>query len=43
MNQASTGASIGLARAIDKNSYGYLSEYHAFGKTDEEAGITPKI
>jgi len=31
-------ASIGLARPIDKSSYGYLSEYHAFGKTDEEAG-----
>ena len=31
-------ASIGLARPIDKRSYGYLSEYHAFGKTDEEAG-----
>ena len=31
-------ASIGLARPIGKSSYGYLSEYHAFGKTDEEAG-----
>ena len=31
-------ASIGLARPIDKSSYGYLSEYHAFGETDEEAG-----
>jgi len=31
-------ASIGLARPRDKKCYGYLSEYHAFGKTDDEAG-----
>jgi hypothetical protein len=30
--------SIGLARPIDKSSYRYLSEYHAFGRMDEEAG-----
>ena len=31
-------ASIGLARPIEKSYYGYLSEYHAFGKTEAEAG-----
>ena len=31
-------ASIGLALPADSSSYGYLSEHHAFGKTDEECG-----
>jgi len=30
--------SVGLAIPADKNSYGYLSEHHDFGKTDEECG-----
>ncbi|MBC8231920.1 arginine decarboxylase, pyruvoyl-dependent [bacterium] len=31
-------ASIGLAIPADKNQYGYLSEYHSFGETDEQTG-----
>ena len=31
-------SSVGMAIPADPNSYGYLSEYHAYGKTDEEAG-----
>ena len=31
-------ASVGMAIPSDPNSYGYLSEYHAYGATDEEAG-----
>jgi arginine decarboxylase len=31
-------ASVGVALPADKNSYGYLSEHHAFGSTDEECG-----
>jgi len=31
-------ASIGVALPSDKESYGYLSEHHAFGATDEECG-----
>ncbi len=31
-------ASIGCAVPADKNAYGYLSEHHAFGQTDEAAG-----
>jgi arginine decarboxylase len=31
-------ASIGLALPADKKVYGYLSEHHSFGQTDEEAG-----
>jgi len=31
-------ASVGLAVPGDKNTYGYLSEYHGFGMTDEKAG-----
>jgi arginine decarboxylase len=31
-------ASVGMAIPADPNSYGYLSEYHAYGETDEEAG-----
>ena len=31
-------ASVGMAIPADSNSYGYLSEHHAEGATDEEAG-----
>ena len=31
-------ASIGIARPKDPESYGYLSEHHSFGETDEIAG-----
>lgn len=31
-------ASIGVAQPADPNQYGYLSEHHPFGETDERAG-----
>ena len=31
-------ASIGLATPADGDQYGYLSEHHSFGETDEKAG-----
>jgi len=31
-------ASVGLAVPTDKNNYGYLSEHHSFGQTDNIAG-----
>jgi len=31
-------SSIGLAQPSDPNQYGYLSEHHPFGETDEKAG-----
>ena len=31
-------ASIGVARPRDRKQYGYLSEHHAFGQTEELAG-----
>lgn len=31
-------ASIGVAQPADDNMYGYLSEHHPFGETDEKAG-----
>lgn len=31
-------ASIGCAVPADENAYGYLSEHHGFGETDEKAG-----
>ena len=31
-------ASIGVAVPNDSNQYGYLSEHHAFGETDEKSG-----
>lgn len=31
-------SSIGCAVPADSNNYGYLSEHHAFGETDEQAG-----
>lgn len=31
-------SSIGVAQPADPNTYGYLSEHHPFGETDERAG-----
>ncbi len=31
-------ASIGLAQPTDPENYGYLSEHHAFGETDDKCG-----
>lgn len=31
-------SSIGCAVPADENAYGYLSEHHSFGETDEKAG-----
>ncbi|MBN2402346.1 MAG: arginine decarboxylase, pyruvoyl-dependent [Spirochaetes bacterium] len=31
-------ASVGLAIPSDKKAYGYISEHHAFGQTEKEAG-----
>lgn len=31
-------ASIGLALPGDRNAYGYLSEHHSFGETEQQAG-----
>ncbi len=31
-------ASIGCAIPTDRNAYGYISEYHAFGQTERQAG-----
>ncbi len=31
-------ASVGVARPKDKESFGYLSEYHDYGINDEDAG-----
>ncbi len=31
-------SSIGLALPMDRNTYGYLSEHHSFGETEEVAG-----
>jgi arginine decarboxylase len=31
-------ASIGVALPADHNQFGYLSEHHPFGETDEKAG-----
>ena len=33
-------ASIGCAIPSDSSTYGYLSEYHAFGESEKEAGDT---
>lgn len=37
-NNRLTAASIGLAVPADPNNYGYLSEHHSYGETDEKAG-----
>src|ERR1017187_81660 len=31
-------SSIGVAIPADRNAYGYLSEHHSFGETEEQAG-----
>jgi len=31
-------ASVGCAIPTDRNTYGYISEYHAFGQTGRQAG-----
>lgn len=31
-------SSIGVARPTDQDKYGYLSEHHTFGQTEQEAG-----
>lgn len=31
-------ASIGVALPADRNTFGYLSEHHSFGQTDEDCG-----
>lgn len=31
-------SSIGVARPADPNKYGYLSEHHTYGQTEQEAG-----
>lgn len=31
-------ASIGLAKPAARETYGYISEYHAFGQTEKQAG-----
>jgi arginine decarboxylase len=31
-------SSIGVAIPADKNTYGYLSEHHSFGESEEQAG-----
>jgi arginine decarboxylase len=31
-------SSIGLAMPADRSTYGYLSEHHSYGETDEQAG-----
>jgi arginine decarboxylase len=31
-------ASVGCAIPADKNAYGYISEHHAFGQTEKQAG-----
>nr|VFJ66578.1 MAG: arginine decarboxylase [Candidatus Kentron sp. FW] len=30
-------ASVGLAQPVDPNDYGYISEHHGFGETEEQA------
>lgn len=33
-----TAASIGVAIPADRNTYGYLSEHHSFGESEDQAG-----
>ena len=37
-NHRLISASVGLAIPKDKNQYGYISEHHSFGETDEQSG-----
>ena len=39
-NRRLIAASIGCAIPSDPKTYGYLSEYYAFGQTEKEAGDT---
>jgi arginine decarboxylase len=32
------GASVGIAIPKDKNQYGYISEHHSYGETEQRAG-----
>jgi len=32
------GSSVGIAFPTDRNQYGYISEYHAYGKEEMEVG-----
>jgi arginine decarboxylase len=37
-NRRLLAASIGVAVPADRNQYGYLSEHHSFGETEDQAG-----
>ena len=37
-NRRLVATSIGVAIPSDKNQYGYLSEHHSYGETEEQAG-----
>lgn len=37
-NRRLIASSIGVARPKDRKKFGYLSEHHSFGETDDEAG-----
>ncbi len=37
-NRRLLATSIGVAIPADRNQYGYLSEHHSFGETDDQAG-----
>ncbi|MDD2774014.1 MAG: arginine decarboxylase, pyruvoyl-dependent [Elusimicrobiales bacterium] len=37
-NHRLISASVGLAIPADKTMYGYISEHHSFGETDEQSG-----
>jgi len=37
-NHRLIAASVGLAVPKDKNHYGYISEHHSYGETDEQTG-----
>ena len=37
-NRRLIAASIGVAIPRDRNQYGYLSEHHSYGQTEEQAG-----
>ncbi|MEM5786549.1 MAG: arginine decarboxylase, pyruvoyl-dependent, partial [Syntrophobacteraceae bacterium] len=37
-NRRMVGASIGIAFPSDRNNYGYISEYHAYGQDEVELG-----
>lgn len=37
-NRRLVASSVGLAIPADRNQYGYLSEHHSFGETEDQAG-----